>query len=172
MTGFAVIGPLFDFAALNEDVRAFRSMTLILMVSRLVLLGQYGVVMWYTRMYKETKRPLAILMATFFLSAVIFLGLFFTFHSENSRPGYIGWYVRVPHPRIRAIFNNNSRYVVIAVEAITVITISSRWRVLSFKHTHLVERVGLLTLIILGEVCDALYPCPAPDCRAAAQIQC
>jgi low temperature requirement protein LtrA len=37
------------------------------------------------------------------------------------------------------------------VEAIVVVIISSLWRVLSFKHAHLVERIGLLTLIILGE---------------------
>ena len=93
MTGFAVVGPLFDFAELDADVRAFRSMSLILMASRLILLGQYAVVMWYTRMYKETKRPLAMIIATFFVSATIFLGLYFTFHSEGSRPGYIGWYI-------------------------------------------------------------------------------
>jgi low temperature requirement protein LtrA len=29
--------------------------------------------------------------------------------------------------------------------------ISIRWRSLSFKRTHLAERLGLLTLIILGE---------------------
>jgi low temperature requirement protein LtrA len=28
---------------------------------------------------------------------------------------------------------------------------SSYWKVLSFKRTHLVERLGLLTLIIIGE---------------------
>jgi low temperature requirement protein LtrA len=38
-----------------------------------------------------------------------------------------------------------------AIEAIAVVAVSSLWRVLSFKHTHLVERVGLLTLIIMGE---------------------
>jgi low temperature requirement protein LtrA len=37
------------------------------------------------------------------------------------------------------------------VEAFAVIAISCIWRVVSFKHTHLVERVGLLTLIIMGE---------------------
>lgn len=39
----------------------------------------------------------------------------------------------------------------VCVEALAVITISCIWRVVSFKHTHLVERVGLLTLIIMGE---------------------
>jgi low temperature requirement protein LtrA len=31
------------------------------------------------------------------------------------------------------------------------IAISCVWRVVSFRHTHLVERIGLLTLIIMGE---------------------
>lgn len=43
------------------------------------------------------------------------------------------------------------RYVVVCVEATAVITVSCIWRVVSFKHTHLVERLGLLTLIIMGE---------------------
>lgn len=46
---------------------------------------------------------------------------------------------------------NTIRYVVLLVEAMAVIVCSCLWRVLSFKHTHLVERNGLLTLIILGE---------------------
>jgi low temperature requirement protein LtrA len=37
------------------------------------------------------------------------------------------------------------------VEAISIITVSCVWRVISFKHTHLVERIGLLTLIVMGE---------------------
>lgn len=40
---------------------------------------------------------------------------------------------------------------VIIVEAIAVVAISSLWRVVSVKHTHLVGRVGLLTLIVMGE---------------------
>lgn len=36
-------------------------------------------------------------------------------------------------------------------EVVAVITTSSVWRNVSFKKTHLVERMGLLTLIILGE---------------------
>jgi hypothetical protein len=40
---------------------------------------------------------------------------------------------------------------VICFEACAVIGIAIFWRILSFKHTHLVERVGLLTLIIMGE---------------------
>lgn len=36
-------------------------------------------------------------------------------------------------------------------EVVAVIGTSSFWRIVSFKKTHLVERMGLLTLIIFGE---------------------
>lgn len=36
-------------------------------------------------------------------------------------------------------------------EVVAVIGTSCTWRVVSFKKTHLVERMGLLTLIIFGE---------------------
>ena len=42
-------------------------------------------------------------------------------------------------------------YIMMVVEAIAVITISSVWRMLSFKKTHLMERMSLLTLIVIGE---------------------
>ena len=39
----------------------------------------------------------------------------------------------------------------VVVEALAMVAISCVWRVVSFRHTHLVERIGLLTLIIMGE---------------------
>jgi hypothetical protein len=48
-------------------------------------------------------------------------------------------------------YANSFRYVLACVEALAVISISCYWRVVSFRHTHLVERIGLLTLIIMGE---------------------
>lgn len=36
-------------------------------------------------------------------------------------------------------------------EVVAVLGTSSTWRIVSFKKTHLVERMGLLTLIIFGE---------------------
>jgi len=42
-------------------------------------------------------------------------------------------------------------YVVMLLEAICVIGISSIWRMLSFKKTHLMERMSLLTIIVIGE---------------------
>ena len=42
-------------------------------------------------------------------------------------------------------------YIMMALEAIGVIAISSFWRMLSFKKTHLMERMSLLTIIVIGE---------------------
>lgn len=42
-------------------------------------------------------------------------------------------------------------YIIMVLEAVGVITISCCWRMLSFKRTHLMERMSLLTLIVIGE---------------------
>jgi low temperature requirement protein LtrA len=42
-------------------------------------------------------------------------------------------------------------YAVSALESVAVITISCFWRMLSFKKTHLMERMSLLTIIVIGE---------------------
>lgn len=42
-------------------------------------------------------------------------------------------------------------YAVIVVEAVIVITISCFWRMLGFEKTHLMERMSLLTIIVIGE---------------------
>jgi low temperature requirement protein LtrA len=42
-------------------------------------------------------------------------------------------------------------YIVMVLEAIGVIAISCFWRMLSFKKTHLMERMSLLTIIVIGE---------------------
>lgn len=39
-------------------------------------------------------------------------------------------------------------YVVAVVETAFIIAVSSRWKVVSFKGTHLIQRMSLLTLII------------------------
>lgn len=141
MTGFAVCGAIYDTKNIRENVKAFRAMSLLLMVSRLALAGQYAVVWLYVRKYKKTTAPLLSTIATLLLSSMGFLGTYFGFDFGNvdsfpiqhdGPPTYIAWYVLV------------------CVEALVVIIIACIWRVVSFKHTHLVERVGLLTLIIMG----------------------
>lgn len=43
------------------------------------------------------------------------------------------------------------RYPIIAFELFAVLASSMYWKVVSFRRTHLVERLGLLTLIVIGE---------------------
>jgi hypothetical protein len=73
MTGFAVTGAIYDTTAVSENVKAFRALSLILMVSRLALVVQYAVVLWYTRQFKGTFLPLILTMTTYFISAIVYL---------------------------------------------------------------------------------------------------
>jgi low temperature requirement protein LtrA len=110
-------------------------LSIFLMISRLVLVLQYFLVMWLTRKYKHHALPIGLLAGTYFLAAMVYLGLFFTFHLNlrGVNHSYIFWYITA------------------ILETIIATGISSVWRNISFKGTHLVERMSLLTLIILGE---------------------
>lgn len=43
------------------------------------------------------------------------------------------------------------RYATVVFEVAAVVTTSSVWSGTAFRKTHLIERMGLLTLIVLGE---------------------
>ena len=140
MTGFAVVGPAYEVGMTEEPekaaqvLRGFQTLSLILMASRLILCAQYGIVSFWLRSYKKTLLPMFIQMLVLFSSAMIFLGLYFSFGREF--PGdnsLVGWYVTV------------------GVEAAIVLLLSAKYKFLSFRKTCIVERLGLLTLIILGE---------------------
>jgi low temperature requirement protein LtrA len=142
MTGFAITGAIYDTANVAENVKAFRALSLILMVSRLVLVLQYGVVLWYVRSYKRTFLPLASTMGTLFIAAMVYLGTFWGYDVNDTGDSF-----PIQHGPTTYI----SYYIIACVEAFSIIAISCVWRVVSFKYTHLVERIGLLTLIIMGE---------------------
>jgi hypothetical protein len=78
-TGFAIVGPSFDTSSASHDAAAFKAMSLILMVSRLALAMQYGVVLWYVRGYKKVFAPLLLHIGTLVVSATVFLLLTFSF---------------------------------------------------------------------------------------------
>lgn len=46
---------------------------------------------------------------------------------------------------------NAIRIIVAVADGLATMLVAIFWRILSFKYTNLVERVGLLTLIIIGE---------------------
>jgi low temperature requirement protein LtrA len=65
--------------------------------------------------------------------AFFILILGFLHESATDRPIFVVWWV------------------IMVLEAFIIIGVSCTWRSLSFKATHLVERMGLLTLIVIGE---------------------
>ncbi|KAM5483250.1 hypothetical protein McanMca71_007926 [Microsporum canis] len=133
MTGLAVLSVNFSVTNILEHPGRFASMSYLLMISRLILVAQYMTVAWYLRGHKQTFTAKVLVIATLFLAAMVFLALALSAHSLHSPRAHIAWYI------------------VIAFEAVFMITISSFWKVLSFKGTPIVERFGCLTLIVLGE---------------------
>ncbi|MFI5420433.1 MAG: low temperature requirement protein A [Nitrososphaerales archaeon] len=143
MTGFAICGAIYDTQNVGENVKAFRALSIILMVSRLALVLQYGVVLWYVHKWSKTILPMLCTMISLLISAIIFLGTFWGYNLSNTGNSFPN---QENGPQTYIAY-----YIVVCLEAGAVIAISCFWRVVSFKHTHLVERVGLLTLIIMGE---------------------
>ncbi|KAL2063186.1 hypothetical protein VTL71DRAFT_6258 [Oculimacula yallundae] len=130
MVGLAVVGPNFHPTEYEKNV--MRTMSLILMLSRFVLAIQYLLVLIQVRKYSHTKLPLALVAGSNFAAACIYLGITFSLQEERSY-GYRAFYAI---PIVEIAFN---------------IAVSSYWKVLSFKGTYLVQRMSLLTMIILGE---------------------
>ncbi|KAL8804118.1 MAG: hypothetical protein Q9182_002751 [Xanthomendoza sp. 2 TL-2023] len=133
MVTFAIIGTKFDPTSPHKTYATMRQLSMCLFVSRLVLIAQYGSVMLWVRDQKKITRPLSIHIASFAIGGVICMGFFFVFNATSSGQAYIVWYI------------------IIVLEALAVFVSSSQWPSVSFQHTNLSERCGLLTLIILGE---------------------
>lgn len=109
----------------------------------MTLFGQYDVALPYTKKYKMTVVPLGMVMASTSLAAILYGALTPTYSKEvfdargfevpQKSSVYVAWYV------------------VALSETVLTVTVSCYWRVISFKGTHMVQRMSLLTLIILGE---------------------
>lgn len=138
MTAFVSLGPIYDSVETGADSRAYQGMALVLMTFRFILAAQYAIVLWFVHGFQKTLIPLSLTVGLYCLTAIAFLITFLT-DSHFILTGMEGA-LRV-----------EAWYIIIAVEALCSVVISSIWQVLSFKHTHLVERVGLLTLIVMGE---------------------
>ena len=144
MTGFAICGAIYDTSNVGENVKAFRALALILMVSRLALVVRYGVVSFYVRSYRKTLAPMLSTMGTLFLSVMVFLGTFWGYDLKNTGDCFPN---QEGGPKTYVAY-----YVVVCLEATAVITISCVWRVVGFKRTHLVgvikhSCVALITIL-------------------------
>ncbi|KAH8663550.1 bacterial low temperature requirement A protein-domain-containing protein [Tricladium varicosporioides] len=131
MVGLASVGPNFDPSSQKEHT--FRSLAIILMFSRVILGLQYAIVLYHVWFYRNSKTPLVMVVGTNFVAALIYLGTLFAFKKGTNSKVYIVWYVTA------------------ILETTINVTISANWKVLSFEGSHLVQRMSLLTLIILGE---------------------
>lgn len=130
MTGLAVIGPQFDDPT-KIPWAALQQLSLILMASRAILFLQYCSTMYFSWRYRITRHPLMVVLTSLGVAVVLYLGISFAFLRKVSDYIYVAWYV-------------------IAVAEVGVnIAIAGRWHVLSFKGTHLTERMTCLTLIIV-----------------------
>lgn len=137
--------------------RAFHGIAILMFASRMLHLIQYGVVLYFVRVFDKTLVPMLLTMVVYVAAGLGFLS---TWIIDNGKPALTGPEGQ-KHVRIW--------YIIMCVEALLVITIASIWRILSFKHTHLVERVGLLSLIIMGEGIIGLVKSTAYAVQGASQ---
>ena len=139
MAGFAVVGPAYkagwdiDEKEAVQALKAFQTLSIIMMISRLVLAAQYTAVLVTLREWRKTILPLALHALLMLISAAIFFGLFYSFLNATGDRAIIAWYV------------------MIGVEAGVILLMSAHWKFLSFRKTNVVERIGLITLIVIGE---------------------
>lgn len=142
MIGFAVVASDFHPEGSHQNMQILKIMSLCLMASRAILAVQYASVIWHVRTYRRAKLPLTIKSVGHLVFALVYLGIAFCFQ-ENVSHVYLAWYVLA------------------VVETLLNIGLSLVFDVLSFKGTHSVNRMVLLTFIIMGEgiiiLCHAVH---------------
>ncbi|PSN70736.1 hypothetical protein BS50DRAFT_267022 [Corynespora cassiicola Philippines] len=148
MVGFAVIGPQWKPGEAMGTFKIWRAFGLILMVSRITLFFQYATTLAYTRRaYPKTVLPLCLVMASTLVAAVLYGGLTAAFPKTRTAVDELGYTVyELQKSEVYIAW-----YVIGICETILTVAVSCVWRVISFKGTHMVQRMSLLTLIILGE---------------------
>ncbi|KAB8238477.1 uncharacterized protein BDW43DRAFT_296708 [Aspergillus alliaceus] len=137
MVGFASAGTRFTTRIRDENVWAFQSLSLFLGGSRILLALQYTVnnIVFVRKPMKSAAKGVSIIAATLFVSSFIYLGMFYIFREQTWIRSYI-WTVWF------ALFGLEM-WVVMGVSCVT--------PGIGLQDTHLNVRMGLLTLIIIGE---------------------
>lgn len=139
MIAFAVVSGNFHLE--EQDQKTFKTLSIALAVSRLILAVQYAAMVWHVRKYERTKRPLGAMSFIHFVCAMLYLGISFRFTDHNSTV-YVAWFV------------------IAGMEMLMNLGLSCFMDVLSLKGTHLVNRMALLTFITIGEgvivICHAV----------------
>ncbi|KAM3561101.1 hypothetical protein ARSEF4850_003374 [Beauveria asiatica] len=130
LVGFTVVAPNFDPE--DQDESTMMTMSLMLFASRICLAIEYAHTLIQIYKYKRARRPLYLQIAINVISAAVYLGITFRFDGKQSRV-YITWYIFT------------------AAEAVVSLVVSNYWNSLSFTRTHLMKRLSLITVMILGE---------------------
>jgi hypothetical protein len=117
------------------------------MVSRFTLFAQYAVTLYYTRQYKKTIVPLLAIMGSTLVAAILYGALTPVFPKDKTLKDEYGQEWAISQKSNAYI----AWYVIGLSETLITVCVSCIWRVISFKGTHMVQRMSLLTLIILGE---------------------
>lgn len=162
MIGFAAVGPRFKVESREHDpysANFYGSLTLLLMASRLVLVLQHASAVWFTRKHRDTSKPLALISAVYAVAAAVYLCLYWSFpRPTSSENPLVSLHENDPEDSEQMNHANVANrsyivwYVVAILETMAMIYLSMLWRrTIGFKGTHLVQRMTLLTLIILGE---------------------
>jgi len=137
--GFALVGSNFAPGTDSGDNTNFRILCYTLVLSRVLFLIQYVVVGVFVGMAGRHD-----LFLPLFLNVLVY---------AVAAGGYAAMITAFTEDK--AVTASNEIYsvwwILMLLETIATITISSFWRMLSFRKTHIVERMGLLTLIVIGE---------------------
>ncbi|XBQ93806.1 hypothetical protein V6000_009261 [Aspergillus fumigatus] len=136
MVGFASAGTRFTTQIRGENVWAFQSLSLLLGGSRVLLAVQYAVniCLIHERM-RPAARGLSIIVAALLASSLVYFGMYFAFQEDHGIHSYI-WTVW---------------FMLFCFEMWMVMGVSFITPDIGFEDTHLAVRMGLLTLIIIGE---------------------
>ncbi|PTU23884.1 hypothetical protein P175DRAFT_0513013 [Aspergillus ochraceoroseus IBT 24754] len=136
MVGFASAGTRFTTHVREDNVWAFQSLSLFLGGSRILLAVQYSVGIYFLRNeMRKAAKSLCIIVATLFVSSLVHIGMFFAFGKQNGARSNV-WTVW---------------FVLFGFEMWIVMGLSCITPDIGFQDTHLNVRMGLLTLIIIGE---------------------
>ncbi|KAI4631067.1 hypothetical protein J4E83_002595 [Alternaria metachromatica] len=133
-TGFVYAGPVFDKYSTSGVEKSYRNFAIVLVIGRIAIAVQYAVVMWQGRMFRQTLIPLGLSAGVHAAAAICYAVTMVVF------------------PKGRVGLEEQLAWVIISIiEGLLIFLIAMIWRIISFKYTHLAERLQLLTLIIIGE---------------------
>lgn len=114
-------------------------LAIILAVSRACLVAQYGWILFHLRKHKTAFLPLALQITVHAVSAVVLLGVSFVFLHSPPAHTYMIWYF------------------ITGADAILSVGISHMGDdTIALNSTHLMKRMALLTVMILGEGIESM----------------